>query len=335
MLETRTETMKKSGAFPKLGQDMVVLIISAILFLIFSITLNGFFSTDNLLSLLRNVSILGILGLGMAVVVIARGINLAIVAIMAMSVAWVLVLGGDGMSIGSALALGFGFVVLIGLITGVLIAYVEVPPLFATLAMTSSIYGFGRLALVESDSNYLPQNADILRTLGGGMLLGIPMPVVLFGVFALLGWFFLNRTKLGRFTYAVGDNPAAARIAGIKVRPMTVGLYILSSVVAFAAGLITAGVVGEMHTRLSSSTMIYDVILVVAIGGISLSGGKGSIRSVLVGTLLIGILLNGMTILNISYTQQSILKGVILLLAILTDAILNPRDEQTSQQGDI
>jgi ribose transport system permease protein len=200
--------------------------------------------------------------------------------------------------------------------------------------MTPTVYGFGRLFLVESDSNYLPPNGQALSLLGGD-LLGVPIPVFLFGLFSLIGSFFLGHTQIGRFTYAIGDNPEAARIAGIRVRPITVALYMLSSLVAFAAGLITAGIVGEMHTRLNASTMIYDVILVVAIGGISLSGGKGSIRSVLVGTLLIGILLNGMTIMNISYTQQSVIKGLILLLAILADAVLNPRDEQTSQQGDI
>jgi len=315
-------------------QDTVVLAISAALLVIFSIGLSGFLTADNLLSLLRNVSILGILGLGMAVVVIARGINLAIVTVMAMGVAWSLVLGGNGMSFGLALLTGAGFVVLVGFVIGVLIAYIEVPPLFATLAMTPSVYGFGRLFLVESDSNYLPPNGQALSLLGGD-LLGVPIPVFLFGLFALIGSFFLGHTQIGRFTYAIGDNPEAARIAGIRVRPITVALYMLSSLVAFAAGLITAGIVGEMHTRLNASTMIYDVILVVAIGGISLSGGKGSIRSVLVGTLLIGILLNGMTIMNISYTQQSVIKGLILLLAILADAVLNPRDEQTSQQGDI
>jgi ribose transport system permease protein len=297
--------------------------------------LPGFLTSENLFSLLRNVSILGVLGLGMAIVVIARGLNLAIVVTMAMSVAWVMVLGEHGLSLPIALALGLAFAALVGIVTGILIAYVEIPPLFATLALASAVYGFGRLFLVESDSNYLPPNADALRTLGSGAVLGIPMPVVLFGAFTLAACFFLNRTKVGRFTYAIGDNPAAARIAGIAVRPLTVGLYVLSSVVAFAAGLITAGIIGEMHTRLVSSTMVYDVILVVALGGISLSGGKGSVRSVVVGTLLIGILLNGMTIMNVSYTQQSIVKGVILLLAILTDALLNPRDEQTSQQGDI
>jgi ribose transport system permease protein len=90
-----------------------------------------------------------------------------------------------------------------------------------------------------------------------------------------------------------------------------------------------------MNTRVATSTMVYDVILVVVIGGVGLSGGKGSVRNVLVGTLLVGTLLNGMTIMDIPYTFQNIVKSLILLVAIVTDSLLNPRDEQTSQQGDI
>ena len=96
-----------------------------------------------------------------------------------------------------------------------------------------------------------------------------------------------------------------------------------------------ATAVNVMNTRIATSTMVYDVILVVVIGGVGLSGGKGGVRNVIVGTLLIGILLNGMTIMDISYTVQNIIKSLILLVAIIADSLVNPRDEQTSQQGDI
>jgi ribose transport system permease protein len=116
---------------------------------------------------------------------------------------------------------------------------------------------------------------------------------------------------------------------------MMVVQYLVSSLVAFAAGVITATLVDSMNTRVAGSTLVYDVILVVVIGGVGLSGGKGSVRNVIVGTLLIGILLNGMTIMDVPYTFQNIVKSLILLAAIVTDSVLNPRDEQTSQQGDI
>ena len=133
----------------------------------------------------------------------------------------------------------------------------------------------------------------------------------------------------------MGDNPLSARVAGIPTRPMMLLQYALSGLVAFLAGLVTAAVVNSMSTRVVNSTLVYDVILVAVIGGIGLSGGKGGVRNVIVGTLLIGILLNGMTILDMPYTAQNIVKGLILLGAIVVDSILNPRDEQTAQQGDI
>jgi ribose transport system permease protein len=133
----------------------------------------------------------------------------------------------------------------------------------------------------------------------------------------------------------MGDNPLAARITGVPTRHMMVLQYVLSSLVAFIAGVVTATLVNSMNTRVATSTMVYDVILVVVIGGVGLSGGKGSVRNVLVGTLLVGTLLNGMTIMDIPYTFQNIVKSLILLVAIVTDSLLNPRDEQTSQQGDI
>ena len=116
---------------------------------------------------------------------------------------------------------------------------------------------------------------------------------------------------------------------------MIVFQYTLSAMIAFIAGLLSTATVSSMNTRLANSTMIYDVILVVVIGGIGLSGGKGGVRNVIVGTLLIGTLLNGMTILDISFTEQKIIKSLILLVAIVVDFVINPRDEQTAQQGDI
>ena len=333
-LDTESNQGQQFGLV-RLGQDGIVFILAGILFVLFAITLQGFLTVENLLSLVRNVSILGVLGIGMAVVVIGRGIDLSITATMSMCAAWVLVLAGQGASLGIALLSGVALAVVFGLISGVLIAYVEIPPLFATLAMSSAIYGFGRLKLVESDSNYLTQGAEPLRLLGGGEFLAIPSPIVILVMLSVIVYLVLRFTKFGRFVYSVGDNLAAARIAGIPVRPLTVALYVVTAMVAFIAGLVTAGVVGEVHTRLVGSTLVYDVILVVALGGISLSGGKGSVRNVIAGTLLIGIMLNGMTILNVSFTQQNIVKGLILLAAIVADSLVNPRDEQTSRQGDI
>ena len=109
----------------------------------------------------------------------------------------------------------------------------------------------------------------------------------------------------------------------------------LAALIGCFAGIVMAASVNSMPTRIFNSTLIYDVILVVVLGGIGLSGGRGGVLNVIIGTLLIGTLLNGMTIMDISYSGQNLIKGVILLLAILIDSFLNPRNEETAQQGDI
>jgi ribose transport system permease protein len=223
----------------------------------------------------------------------------------------------------------------VGVIVGFLIAYVEIPALFATLAMGAFVYGFGRYAVFGQDLVNLPASASSLQFLGEGRLLGVPLPILLFAAFTLAVALFLLYSRLGQFVYATGDNPLSARISGLPVRPLVVLQYVFSSLVGYAAGLIMATGVTLMNTRIVNSTLLYDVILVVVLGGISLSGGKGGVRNVIVGTLLIGTLLNGMTIMDIQYTGQNVIKSVILLIAIVVDSVLNPRDEQTAQQGDI
>jgi ribose transport system permease protein len=317
------------------SQEQIVLLLAIALFCVFSVFLKGFLSTGNLLTLVRGVSTLGILGVGMAIVVIGRGIDLAIVTIYAMSAAWTLHLAALGVSIPAALLLGFLMALVAGVVSGVLIAYVEIPALFATLGMASLAFGLVRWFLVPLEVVYMPASADPIAWIGGGFVSGVPTPILFFALISFLGFAFLRFTKQGRFIYAIGDNFAAARIAGAPVRPIIVLQYALSASIAYVAGMITATAVNSMNTNAVNSSLISDVILVVVIGGIGLSGGRGGIRNVIVGTLLIGVLLNGMTIMNIEYTLQNVIRSLILLAAIMLDSIVNPRDEQTAQQGDI
>jgi ribose transport system permease protein len=133
----------------------------------------------------------------------------------------------------------------------------------------------------------------------------------------------------------MGDNFLAARNMGIPVRPMILLRYVISALIAMTAGLLTASSLLSINTRVVNSTLLYDIILVVVIGGIGLSGGKGGMRNVVVGALLIGIMLNAMTIIDIPNIYQNLIKSIILLAAIIIDSVVNPRDEQTAQQGDI
>lgn len=317
------------------NQERIVLLIAAVLMVVFSIALPGFLTADNLLSLVQNVSILGILGVGIALTIIGRGIDLSMVAIMAMSAAWLFSLNQDGMPLMQAVLVVAAVVVVIGVINGMLIAYAEIPAIFATLAMGIVVYGFFRLFLVAGDVIYLPVEGEGLARLGSSRILGIPGSVVMFAIVSGAAALMLRYTSLGRFIYAIGDNPLASRVTGVPVRPIIVAQYVLSAVIALIAGIVMATAVASVNTRLALSTMVYDVVLIVVLGGVGLSGGKGRIRNVVVGTILIGILINGMVIMDLAYTTQNMIKGGILLVAILVDSLINPRDEQTSQQGDI
>jgi ribose transport system permease protein len=328
--------MSMKAVFRSLNQEKIVFILTVVLFVVFSVTLNNFLAAGNILSLLRSVAVLGILGLGMLIVVLGRGIDLSLVATMAISVAWAMQLIANGMPVAVAMSIGFLFALGIALATGILVAYAEIPPLFATLAMATFTYGFGRAHLITgTDVVYMPKNMGWIISLGQGQFLGVPMPIVVAAIILAIVYLFLRYTKIGAFIYAIGDNLGASRIGGISVRPMLVLQYVISGGIAFVAGIITATSVQAMNTRVVNSNMIYDVILVVVLGGVGLSGGRGNVRNVIVGTLLIGVLMNGMTIMDIQYTVQNVIKSLILLLAIVVDSVVNPRDEQTGQQGDI
>jgi ribose transport system permease protein len=319
-----------------LTQEKIVIGIAAALFIVFSVTLRRFFVAENLFTLVRNVSALGILATAMAVVVLGRGIDLSIVSTMAMSTAWAFYLAGHGFSIGTALIIGLGFALLVGLVNGLIIAYAEIPAIFCTLAMGIFAFGIVRLELIDFEVVYMPPNASSIVWMGNKYLFGIiPMPVIFFVAVLTLTAFFLKFTRPGRQIYSIGDNLEASRIVGIPVRPIIVLQYTLSALIGYISGIISAVTVASVNTRQVTGTFIYDVLLVVVIGGISLSGGRGGIRNVIVGTLLIGVLWNGMTIMDIQYVLQNVIKGCILLIAIIIDSLMNPRDEQTAQQGDI
>ena len=169
------------------------------MFCIFSVFLRGFLSPGNLITLVRSVSNLGILGVGMAILVIGGGIDLAIVAIYAMSAAWTFHLANNGASIPLAMLLGYLFALSAGILNGVLIAYFEIPALFATLGMASLVYGFARFALVPLSVVYMPASASSIAWIGGGFVFGAPTPILFFALVALLAFAFLRFTKPGRF----------------------------------------------------------------------------------------------------------------------------------------
>ena len=323
------------------NQELIILIVTVVIFSGFSVFLDKFFSAGNLLTLMRSVSILGILSIAMAVVVISKGIDLSLIATLAVGTALASILSsGDvlpsiDLPFIYAVLIGFIFTAILCALTGILVAYWDMASVFVTLAMAGVIYGLGRTLFIGDELNYLPEDAVWLEYMGRGQLFGVPMPIICFLSLAFLMHLVLTKTTFGKFVYSIGDSGLAARTAGVPVRPILVMIFIIAGLVAYFAGLLTAGAISSINTRMVSGSMIYDVLLVVVVGGIGLSGGKGGMHNVILGTLLIGTLLNGMVIMDISFIVQNLIKGIILLVAIMTDTILNPRDEQTTQQGDI
>ncbi|WP_033290706.1 ABC transporter permease [Amycolatopsis jejuensis] len=324
----------RSAGRGKLSQEQLVALVVVALFVAFGVALDGFLTVNNLVNLVRSVSSLGIFGVAMAVVVIARGMDLSLIASMGVATAVAIQLMRTPVSTPVALLAGFGVVLIMGLFNGFLIAFVEIPALFATLASGLLVYGLARTTILDGLIAELPGDRHFVLALGQGTLFGIPVPIIVFAVVALLAQLMLSRTKSGRFIYAHGDNAGAAALTGISVRPFTILEYLGSATIGFIGGLVTAGAVGGLNTQVIDSSLIYDVLLVVVVGGISLVGGRGSVASVVVGTALIGVMLNGMTILNMNNHEQDIVKGLILLAALVLDNRLHPRDEETVRQGD-
>ncbi|WP_237153813.1 ABC transporter permease [Oryzibacter oryziterrae] len=318
-----------------LTQERIVLVFALVLFALYAVFLKGFLAPNNLVAILRSIAVLGILSVGMGIVVIGRGIDLSMVAVMAMATAWQLTMMNSGTPALTATAITFGFVVLVGVANGVLIAYADVPAVFATLASGNFVFGLIRSRFIVQDAVPVPQDATLLMDFGQARLVGMPIEVIMFAAAALFAFLGLRYSKYGRYVYYQGDNYQAARSMGLPVRPVVILQYVLSALVAWLAGLVTAAGLQSINTRVVNSTLLYDVILVVVIGGIGLSGGKGGMRNVVVGALLIGIMLNGMTILDLPNIYQNLIKASILLVALIIDSRLNPRDEQVGQQGDI
>jgi len=319
----------------KPSQEQILLLITLALLIVFSVTLPGFSNVANLLNLMRSISILGILGLGMGLIVISRGIDLSAVAIMAGSWSVALIEIQHGMPVFWAAVTAVAIAVLIGVVNGVMVAFVEAPALFVTLAAGFVIYG-AAFWYAPSWVVYAPkpQEAPYLAYLGHNSLFGIPMPIIVFALAAIGMHLFLSRTSIGRFIYSQGDNPDTARLAGIMLRPLVVLEYVLVALLSWLAGLVWIGTTGSMQMAIVQGTYIFDVILVVVLGGVSLVGGRGGVFSVVVGCALIGTLFNAFTIMDINSEVQNIIKGVVLLAAIILDNWLHPRDEETARQGE-
>ena len=330
----RNQTNRRAHAWWRQLEN-IVLVFTLATFLVFSLLLDGFLTVENTLTIARSVSILGILGVGMAIVILAGGLDLSLVATMVACSGWLLELARVGTALPWAFASAFSLVLLIGLANGFLVAFVEIPAVLATLASGVVIIGGTHTFLVNGSVVLFPDALAGFQVLGQGTIFGIPVPIIVFSIVALIGQVFVSHTRPGLFTRAQGDNSQCARIVGVPIRSMIVIQFVSAAVIAFVAGTVMAASSGGINMRIAVGTMIFDIILVAVLGGFSLSGGQGRIWGVIVSALFIGTLLNGMTIMNVDTIWQNIIKTLVLLCAIVTDNFMHPQDPETARQGDI
>ena len=277
---------------------------------------------ENLLNVLRQNSMLGLLALGMTFVVLTGGIDLSVGALLAVSGAVAAAVSGRGTA-AAALA-GVGAATLLGLVNGLVIARARVQPFVATLAMMIAARG-AVLAATGEESVPLAPAAAGLAWLGRGDVLGVPVPVfVLFGTY-LAGWAVLGATRFGRHVYAVGDSEDAARLLGLGVDRVVVRAYALSGALAGLAGLVLAARLGAGQPVAGTGWEL-DAIAAVVVGGTLLTGGQGGAGATLAGVLLLGVIFN---LLNLEGTVspwwQWVLRGAFLLAVVLVQARLQRR----------
>ncbi len=288
-----------------------------------------FTSTDNGLTILRYAATIGVVSIGMTFVIIGGGFDLSVGAILALASVWCTTLATQEMAqdttwlvmVGVALAVGAGC----GLVNGLLIAYGGVVPFIATLAMFASARG---LAEIISDKKTQIVQVPELREFFNREILGVQVLVYIFPLVAILGWILLNRTTFGRRTIAVGGNPEAARLAGINVKRHTVLLYVMLGVCCGIAALL---LVSRTSTGSSTHGTFYEleVIAAVVIGGTLLSGGRGTIVGTVLGVLIFAILTNIFVLNNRSQSEQQLLKGAIIVAAVLLQQRLASRNNST------
>jgi ribose transport system permease protein len=303
------------------------LVVALVLLCVVGVVTGGdrFASLDNVMTILRLAAIIGVLSIGMTFVITGGGIDLSVGSVLGLSSVWASTVATRTMAedvhwsvmVVTALAVG----TVCGLVNGVLIAYGRVVAFIATLAMMVAARG-----LAEMIANRQTQIVDVDAFLDAvrGDVVGIPKIVWVFVVVAVAGWFLLNRTTFGRRTLAVGGNPEAARLAGIKVRRHTMYLYALAGL---TAGIAAVMMLGRTGSGSSTHGMLYelDAIAAVVVGGTLLAGGRGTIVGTVLGVVLFSTLTNVFIINNLSTSAQSVAKGVIIVAAVLLQQRLAAR----------
>lgn len=277
----------------------------------------SFISPNNLLNLLRQVAANGFIAFGMTFVILTGGIDLSVGSTLALSSALTAGLLSNGVNALIAVVVGIISGGFLGALNGILISKGKMAPFIATLA-TMTIYR--GTTLVYTNGNPITGIGDsfFFSFIGRGYLFGIPFPVVLMFVVFILLFLLLHKTSFGRKTYAIGGNEKAAYIAGVKIDKIKILIYTISGVMASISGMIITSRLNSAQPTAGQSYEM-DAIASVVLGGTSLSGGRGRIFGTLVGALIIGTLNNGLNLLGVSSFYQQIVKGIVIVIAVLLD----------------
>ncbi len=297
----------------QLGPFLFVLVLGGAL----TIASPHFLTITNISAVFVQMSVIAILAVGQVMVIITAGIDLSVSSVVALSgVLSTMVVVNDHWSIPLGMAVGVLVGGGVGVINGVLVTKVHLPPFIATLGTLSAVGGIA-LLITNGQPIAAPTSFDVL---GDGQVGPIPVPIVLMAIVAAVGWFILSRTTLGRSAYAIGSSYETARLSGIRVDRVLIAVYVIQGLLAGLGGVIVASrvVTGDPAAGVNYNL---DAIAAVVIGGASLFGGEGTVIGGLIGALLMELISNGGDLLNISNFWQNFILGVVIIAAVAYDQV--------------
>jgi ribose/xylose/arabinose/galactoside ABC-type transport system permease subunit len=279
--------------------------------LISTILNDRFLTMPNILNILRQIAIVGILAIGETFAILTGGIDLSVGAILGMSV--VLYAGFlENYSLWLAIPMGLFAAILIGAINGSIVAFTKVPAFIVTLGMLSFARG---IAYIYSGGTPIPIINESLYVFGNGYFGGVPIPAIILIVTLIIAGFFLKYTPFGRYVYAIGSNANAAHLSGVPVRFGRISVFVISGLCAGLAGLLFASQL-SVGTPVAGASYELDAIAAVVVGGTSLMGGKGSVFGTFIGVLIVGVMANILNLLGIDSFVQQLFKGVLIVFAV-------------------
>ena len=301
----------------KMLQDMGVVIALIVLVVAISVVSPEFRTFSNFLSLLRQSAINGFIAFGMTCVILTGGIDLSVGSVLALTTAFAAAMIKAGMPAGVAMLIALLIGAVFGVTSGILVTKGRLQPFIATLITMTVFRG---VTMIFTDGKPISGlgGSELLKFIGKGFVFGIPFPVILFlAVFALF-FFVLSKTTFGRRIYATGSNAESAKLAGVNIDRTKIAVYAISGVMAALSGLILLSRLGSAQPTLGEGYEL-DAIAAVALGGTSMNGGRGRIWGTFTGVLIIAVLSNGLNILGVSSYYQAVVKGIVILIAVLSD----------------